>query len=304
MHFCDVAFPFSPHILWFLQSHLTSKERTVVSTLLFQNELFKKFPFPQEKDFIQQILYHSKLREENKKNILDLFYKSMTDNLSTQSVLSRFHLQQILQKPFKHPALLAFQYLGNPLILKKPLIALIGSRRPTYEGRKQAELFSKYLAQQKCTILSGGAIGIDTIANSVALEYGSSCAIVGSGLQRLYPLSNKQMFHTMFQGKNGLILSEFPTHSAAQKWFFPRRNLSLAALADFVFVIEASATSGSLITASAAKKLGIPLGALCSAAQHSNSAGNQQLIQKGAFCVKSPSELFEIVRNQKKDHSK
>ena len=148
--------------------------------------------------------------------------------------------------------------------------------------------------------MSGGAIGIDAIANAVGYDYGSTCAVIGSGINNLYPTSNLSLFQKMGNAENGLILSEFNSFEPPQKWNFPRRNISIAALADFVFVIEAALTSGSLITANAAAEFGTDVGALPGAVDHYNSQGTIELIKNGAFCIQSPQDVLERISFLKK----
>jgi len=224
--------------------------------------------------------------------------------VNKKNIISRFELEKVLGKPFMHPALLAFEYLGNIQILNQPIVAIIGSRCPTYYGRQQTYHFAKTLAEHGITIVSGGALGIDAIANAVGHEYGSSCAVIGSGLEKLYPASNIKLFHSLAASNRGLVLSEFNSEDIAQKWNFPRRNISIASLADFILVIEAKITSGSLITAHAALDLGIDVGALPGDINRANSCGTIELIKNGAFCIKTPHDVIERVQYIKKTYRK
>ncbi len=175
-------------------------------------------------------------------------------------------------------------------------MAIIGSRHPTYYGREQTFRFAKELSAKGCTIISGGAIGIDSIANSVALEQdGGSCAILGSGLKNLYPPSNSFLFNNMKFSPSGLLLSEFFEQDPPQKWNFPKRNHTIALLADFVLIIEATLTSGSLITAHAALDYGTDIGALPGSIDCVNSEGTNSLIQRGAYCIQRPQDVLERV---------
>ncbi|APJ03768.1 DNA-processing protein DprA [Silvanigrella aquatica] len=269
---------------WNLQTNLSICELRKVTTLIQERREDYKFK-------VNEIL---KNLTKNKKN--DFYNCKNETTQQFKNILTRCKIESILQKELRHPAFLAFQYLGNPDILKKPLIAIIGSRKPTYYGRQQAYRFASALAQAGYTILSGGAIGIDAIANAVGLNHGSSCAVIGSGLKKLYPASNVKLFQDLAQSPQGLLLSEFQSYEPPQKWNFPRRNLSIAALADFVLVIEAGATSGSLLTAQAAADLGIDVGAIPGEVENTNSHGTNNLITNGAFCIQSPLDIVEIIK--------
>lgn len=184
---------------------------------------------------------------------------------------------------------------GNLNILHQPKIAVIGSRHPTWYGREQTHHFVASLAKHPVTILSGGAIGVDCIANETAFRsQGNSCAVLGSGLSRYYPQSNRLLFDEMADSKNGLLISEFEPESAVQKWMFLKRNQTLAALADVILVMEATQKSGSLSTVKAALDLGIEICALPGPVDSLNSSGTNSLIQMGAHCVTSPQEVLEI----------
>ena len=268
---------------------LNIKEIQSVSSYITNNKNIGKLK-------LIQIINNCYIKDKN--NLLQFIndFKKNEQHL-LKKYLNRFQIENIANKTFKHPALLAFQYLGNPQILKKPIVAIIGTRKPTYYGRVQTEIFTRTLAKAGCTILSGGAIGIDAIANTVGHEYGSSCAILGSGIQKFYPISNINLFQKLGNSENGLILSEFHSLMPPQKWNFPRRNISIAALADFVLVIEADLTSGSLITANAACDLGTDVGAIPGDVNSTNSKGTNELIKNGAFCIQTPQDVLDRIQN-------
>ncbi|MBX9704266.1 MAG: DNA-protecting protein DprA [Silvanigrellaceae bacterium] len=190
------------------------------------------------------------------------------------------------------------KFLGNKNILTKPIVGIVGSRKPTFYGRQEAYRFSKELAQAGITVLSGGAIGIDTIANATALEFGSSIAVLGSGLKALYPQSNIGLFKRMAHSNQGLLLSQFNDFEMARKYHFPLRNQVIAMLCDFLMIIEAACTSGSLITANAALEYGVDIGALPGPVDSPNSQGTNLLIKNGAFCIQSPKEIIEHLSYQ------
>ena len=267
--------------LWFLKTKLSIKEINRV-----QNLLTEKYTIQFRDLNIEKIA---------KLCILNINYNIINKKDIDNKIISFQNIEEMIQKKWQHPCLLAYQYYGNLQILKKPKIGIIGSRKPTFYGRKIASDFSKELATAGCTIISGGAIGIDSIANAVAFEYGNSCAIIGSGLKQLYPTSNLYLFNKMMSAENSLLMSEFHEYSTPKKWNFPRRNISIAAICDFILVVEAGKTSGSLITANAAIELGCNVGAIPGDISSSNSEGCNQLIKNGAYCIQSPKDILEII---------
>jgi DNA processing protein len=184
---------------------------------------------------------------------------------------------------------------GQPSLLARPTVAIVGSRAPTLYGRRMAAHFAAFLAREGVAVLSGGALGIDGIANKAALAEGFSCAVVGGGLSCPHPRTHHALFDAMAHAERGLVVSQFPEHERARAWHFPRRNVTLALLADFVLVVEASLRSGSLITARAALDAGLDVGALPGEIASPLSSGTNALIADGAFCIRSPGELLERV---------
>ncbi|MES2615164.1 MAG: DNA-processing protein DprA [Bdellovibrionota bacterium] len=276
--------------LWFFQTHLTSNEIKTLK-LLCANNLSRSVS-------ISYLLKKIVLKEE-RLGRLSLAYEKFCQSfhIVEGNITTKVELEFFMKKKMHECSPLALQFIGSKEILKKPLVAIIGSRHPTFYGREQTFRFAKELSAKGCTVISGGAIGIDSIANSVALERGGgSCAILGSGLKNLYPPSNSFLFNKLKHSHDGLILSEFSETEPPQKWNFPKRNHTIALLADFVLVIEATLTSGSLITAEAALDYGTDVGALPGGVDCSNSVGANSLIQRGAYCIQSPQDVFERVK--------
>ena len=104
----------------------------------------------------------------------------------------------------------------------------------------------------------------------------------------------------MGKSQNGLVLSELEDDMGAKKWHFPKRNLTIAELCDFLLVIEATQTSGSLITAKAAINLGVEVGAIPGPIDSYASSGTNQLIQQGGHCISHPDDVISILKLNKK----
>jgi DNA processing protein len=187
-------------------------------------------------------------------------------------------------------------------LASKPLandIAIVGSRRATPQGAANAKSFASAFAQSGMHIVSGMALGIDAAAHEGALEaqasFGSGCgstiAVVGTGLDRVYPKQHRDLAHRIAQ--HGLILSEFPIGTPPLAENFPRRNRIIAALTQGTLVVEAAIQSGSLITARQALEMGKEVFAIPGSIHSPQSKGCHHLIKQGAKLVESAQDVLE-----------
>jgi DNA processing protein len=138
-------------------------------------------------------------------------------------------------------------FVGRRALLNRPALAIVGSRHATPQGQANAREFAKALAAANLTIVSGLALGIDAAAHEGALGTdASTLAVIGTGADRIYPAGNRDLARRIAQ--TGGILSEFVPGTPARKENFPRRNRLISGLARGVLVVEATLSSGSLIT--------------------------------------------------------
>ncbi len=129
-------------------------------------------------------------------------------------------------------------------------IAIVGTRRPTAYGQRLAKEFARGLAEAGATIVSGMAVGIDSLCHWGAIEGGGrTVAVLACGPDLCYPTSNKPLYNGLIDGTHGAVMSEFFPGTKPEPWRFPARNRIISGLSKGVVVIEAGATSGSLITA-------------------------------------------------------
>ena len=181
---------------------------------------------------------------------------------------------------------------GDPNVLWQPQIAVIGSRNPTTGGRENALDFSSELSRQGLTITSGMASGIDSCAHMAALNAGGlTVAVTGTGLDRVYPASSRQLAQKIRQ--HGVLVSEFPPGTGAKRSHFPSRNRIISGLSLGVLVIEAGLNSGTLITARMAGNQGRDVFALPGSIHNPMSKGCHRLIRDGARLVENVAQIME-----------
>lgn len=183
---------------------------------------------------------------------------------------------------------------GDMRLLAMPMIAVVGSRKASSEGLRNARAFAQGLSKAGVLIVSGLARGIDGAAHKAAIDLGGrhfTLAVCGTGLDQTYPREHLGLANEISQ--QGLLISELPIGAGPKAFHFPRRNRLIAALALGVVVIEATEKSGSLITARIAAELGREVFALPGPIRSPFSSGCHRLIQQGAKLVSSPKEVLE-----------
>lgn len=196
---------------------------------------------------------------------------------------------QLLGSIYDPPYL--FYYRGNLEILGSFCLGVVGSRAATAYGKVQSRRFGNELAKQGMVVVSGLARGIDTEAHLGALESGGkTAAVLGSGLEVVYPPENKKLYDRIAQ--TGLIISEFPPQAHPEPGNFPARNRTISGLCRGILVIEAKLRSGALITADFALEQGRDVFAIPGAINNPNSDGTNNLIKQGACLVSSIEDIL------------
>lgn len=181
---------------------------------------------------------------------------------------------------------------GNEKLLNNDCIAIVGSRKCTKYGIKYTKEFASEISQKGITIISGLADGIDTIAHDTAKEYkGNTIAVLGSGLNKIYPETNIELVKEILQ-KNGCIISEYEPNQEVNMKNFPLRNRIISGISIGVIVIEAKYRSGSRITAGYGFEQGKKVFCIPRNLGETNGIGTNQLIQKGAILVTNPKEIL------------
>ena len=187
--------------------------------------------------------------------------------------------------------------IGNiELLNAKYTIGIVGTRKCTEYGRRVANEFGKELSSKGICIISGLAMGIDGIAHNVAIEeQGKTIAVLGCGLNYIYPPENEWLFHKILE-KGGCIISEYQTNTKPEKSHFPSRNRIISGLSDAVLVVEANYRSGSSITAKYAKKEGKVVYAIPNIIYATEGIGTNRLIREGAVLVTKPEQIIENIK--------
>ena len=199
----------------------------------------------------------------------------------------------ILNHIYNPPAILFMR--GNRALLDKRLnrIALVGARRCSLYGRNVARMLGKELGKYSTIIVSGGAGGIDTHGHEGLLaSQGYGIVVMGCGLDIAYPRENSKLFDRILE-KNGLLLSEYPPGTPPSAKHFPARNRIISGLSRGVIVVEAKASSGSLITADMAVSEGRDVFVVpCNLLDHT-ADGNKFLMHNGAFVLTGYEDIVK-----------
>jgi DNA processing protein len=209
----------------------------------------------------------------------------------------------LLREIYDPPPLLFFRgQLPNP---EKPLLAIVGTRRPSPQAGAQAFGIAKDLGRRGLSVVSGLALGIDAMAHRGNIEGGApTFAILGSGADEVYPSVNRALAKRVLE-TGGALISEYPPGTGPRKWNFPARNRIISGLARSVLIVEAPERSGALITAGFALEQGKELWAASAGLVAANSEGPSftralydrrgtvKLVGDGAEIISSAADVFE-----------
>jgi len=183
-------------------------------------------------------------------------------------------------------------YVKGTLLKDELCLAIVGTRKPTSYGIEVCKYFTKELVNYGFTIVSGLALGIDSISHQIALENNSrTIAVLGSGLNKITPSTNNNLALKIID--NGAVISEYEPDQDATPYNFPQRNRIIAGLAIGTLVIEAGEKSGALITARLATENNREVFAVPGSIFSIYSKGTNKLISQGAKLVSSPLDILE-----------
>ena len=183
---------------------------------------------------------------------------------------------------------------GDSRLLKKDNIAIVGTRKSSKYGKECTQKFATLLAKENITIVSGLALGIDTIAHYYSMqEIGKTIAVIGSGFNHIYPEENRYLAEQILQN-GGCIVSEYPPEEPMNKAYFPKRNRIISGLAMGVLIIEGRYRSGSMITARYAIKQNKQVFCIPNKIDEPTGYIPNLLIQNGAYLVMKPQDILEF----------
>ena len=196
----------------------------------------------------------------------------------------------LLREIYDPPALLFFRgILPDPV---KPLVAVVGTRKPSSIAADRAFALGRELGEAGIPVVSGLALGIDSLAHRGNIEgKAPTIAVLGSGPDQIYPSSNRNLARRILE-TGGLILSEYPPGTGPLKWNFPARNRIISALSRGVVIVEAPEKSGALITASFALEQDRDLWVDAAGVSSRNGAGTARLAEEGAKVISSARDIL------------
>lgn len=186
-------------------------------------------------------------------------------------------------------------FMGDIPTTRQPSVAIVGSRKPTSYGKEITHQIAYDLAQRGVIIISGLALGVDSIAHRAALEaHGTTLAVLANGLPTIYPSAHTALAQQIIH-HHGAIISEYPTGTPPMPFRFLERNRLVSGLADAIIITEAAARSGTLNTAAHALEQGKDIFVVPGNITSPMSAGTNALLKQGASPVTSSDDILEII---------
>ena len=225
--------------------------------------------------------------------ILNYHIKYMKENNIKIININEREYPQALKEIYDPP--ISLYVKGNIEKLNNKNIGIVGCRECTTYGKKSAEYFSYNLSKQNINIVSGLAKGIDSYAHLGSLNTGNTIAVLGNGLDMIYPKENLELANEIIK-RGGTIISEYPCGTKPDKMKFPARNRIISGISSGIIVIEAKEKSGTLITVDFALEQGRDVFVVPGNINSINSVGTNDLIKQGAMLI---TTYEEVTKNQK-----
>lgn len=217
--------------------------------------------------------YHIKYMKESNINIINI---------------NEREYPQVLKEIYDPP--ISLYVKGNIEKLNNKNIGIVGCRECTTYGKKSAEYFAYNLSKQNINIVSGLAKGIDSYAHLGSLNNGNTIAVLGNGLDIIYPKENLELANEIIK-RGGTIISEYPCGTKPDKMKFPARNRIISGISSGIIVIEAKEKSGTLITVDFALEQGRDVFVVPGNINSINSVGTNDLIKQGARLVTTYEDI-------------
>ncbi len=189
-------------------------------------------------------------------------------------------------------------FLGTTPVIRMPSVAIVGTRKPTAYGKEVARMFAYELAKKGVVIISGLALGIDSIAHRAALEAGgTTLAVLANSVDHIYPRNHKALAEQIVNS-GGAILSEYEPPCEARSYQFLARNRIVSGLSDAVIIVEAAQRSGTLSTAMHALEQGREVFVVPGNITSPLSAGCNALLKQGASPITEAKDVLEVIAPQ------
>ncbi len=284
--------------LWAIQSkeEQTLKEKTLKEMFAHYTPSETLQKIPNQMDFFSL----EKKSALIKKEVKDFLDTSLHNKLNTFSIVVNKGFQYPKDLKSKYPIGL-FYCKGNLDILDTPCISIVGSRKASAKGIKKAKELSKELSDEGFTIVSGLALGIDTVAHQSAIDNRKlTIGVIGTPINEYYPKENKKLQDKI--AKNFLLISQVPFYKYAKepfnyrKFHFPRRNRTMASVSKATVIVEAGDTSGSLVQARECLKQGKKLFILDSCFNNPKIKWPATYEKRGAVRVKETSDILRHIK--------
>lgn len=181
--------------------------------------------------------------------------------------------------------------IGNTNLLYEDCFAIVGTRKISTYGKGNCEFFTKELVLRNIPIVSGMALGTDSVAHRTCLAYGGkTIAVLGSGFNHIFPEENKELFYEIIN-QEGLVITEFDEDMRPLKENFPKRNRIVTAISEGILVIEAAYRSGTSITARNANEQGKKVFAIPGRLDNYLGIGVNNLIKEGAILTTNVEDI-------------
>ena len=269
------------------------KKKKVLGLFPVEFDIYGKFNEIQDK--IKEVLTpyeFAHLQKSAKQNIDQIIEGYKRDNIQIVTIYDDYY-PQILRDIENPPMCLYCK--GNIDLLVSNCIAIVGSRKISDYGRVVTAQFTKELVNAGLTIVSGMALGVDTVAHNTALQnQGATIAVLAGGFNHIYPSANFGLYKQIIQ--NGLVITEYPPNAEPLAYNFPVRNRIIAGLSKGVLVTEAGLKSGSLHTKNYAVDMGREVFAIPGKITSSESEGTNNIIKQcQATLVTSPKDIFDAL---------
>lgn len=231
---------------------------------------------------------------QNVKKHIEYMQRNSIDIINIDMESYPYLLREIYDAP------ISIYIKGNKEILNQKSVAIVGCREASEYGKKVAKYFAYNLAKEKVNIISGLAKGVDSYAHlgSICAENkssrGKTIAVVGNGLDIVYPSQNKNLAQKIIES-GGAIISEYPLGTKPDKMNFPARNRIISGISNGIIVVEAKEKSGTLITVDFALEQGRDVFAVPGNINSANSVGTNDLIKSGAMLATTHYDVLEKI---------